>query len=292
MQKFSIKTYIFIFLVALFWASAFVGIRVGLKSYSPDALALLRYLVASVVMIPLYLKSRSVSKSLTQNEIIRIILIGIIGIGIYNIALNYGEITVSSAIASFVVSQVPVFIVLFAIVFLKERVNYIGWFGILISTSGIVLITISKWGGAQFSWGIVYILLAAIAGAIYSILQKPLLRKVNGMELAALAIWSGTAAMLIFLPKLITELPHALTISTFAAVYMGIFPGAVAYAAWSLILTHMPASRAAGYLYVIPILTILLGWLLLNEIPLLLSLSGGIVALLGAVILHCSRKIG
>ncbi|NIS92809.1 MAG: EamA family transporter, partial [Hydrotalea flava] len=56
--------------------------------------------------------------------------------------------------------------------------------------------------------------------------------------------------------------------------------------------THMPASRAAGYLYIIPILTILLGWLLLNEIPLLLSLTGGIIALLGAIILHYSKKIG
>ncbi|NIS92810.1 MAG: EamA family transporter, partial [Hydrotalea flava] len=122
MQKFSIKTYIFIFLVALFWASAFVAIRVGLKSYSPDTLALLRYLVASIVMIPLYLKSRSVNECLTRNEFIRIILVGVIGIGVYNIALNYGEITVSSAIASFIVSQVPVFIVLLAVIFLKERV--------------------------------------------------------------------------------------------------------------------------------------------------------------------------
>lgn len=71
---------------------------------------------------------------------------------------------------------------------------------------------------------------------------------------------------------------------------MGIFPGTLAYAAWSMILARMPASQAAGYLYITPILTTLLGWLFLGEIPLLLALLGGIIALLGAVIIHYNRS--
>ena len=287
-KQFSIAIYIYMLLAALFWASAYVGIRIGLTSYTPDALALLRYLTASVAIIPLYCKYRIPKAQSSYSNIIKALLIGVIGIGIYNLTLNIGELTVMAGTASFIVSQIPVLLIIFAIIFLKERVNIIAWLGIIISTIGISLITLSHKSGVNFDWHIIYVLLATVAAAIYSILQKPLLSKIQPIELAACAIWGGTGAMLIFLPRLITEIPHASINATLAAIYMGIFPGVLSYTAWSMVLSRMPASRAAGYLYIVPVMTLVLGWLLLGEIPVFLSLFGGVAALIGAVILHCS----
>lgn len=286
-----IFTYILTFIAALLWASAFVGIKIGLTSYTPDTLALLRYIVASIAIAPAYLKYRKRHKSITAGEIIKIIPLGLIGIAFYNIALNSGEIQITSAIASFIISQTPILMVLFAIVFLKERINRIAGIGILISFLGVMLIASESAQHVAVGLGMLYVFLAALASAIYAIMQKPLLLKFHGIELTAFAIWSGTLAMMVFLPKLIIELPHANIHATLVAIYMGIFPGALAYAVWSMILARSPASQAIGFLYIIPILTILLSWILLGEIPLFISLLGGFIALFGAVILHYNKQI-
>jgi drug/metabolite transporter (DMT)-like permease len=289
-NKSNYSLYLFTGLAALFWSSAFVGIRIGVQGgYSPYALALLRYFTASLVMIPLYIKYRKTHAKLTKNEIFRIIISGVIGLAAYNITLNYGEITVPSAIASFIISQCPIFMVLLAIIFLNERISLFGWVGIGVSTLGLILIALGQWQETVFTWDIIIIVIAALMGAIYSIIQKPLLTKLHGVEITALAIWSATIAMLVFTPNLIREIPHASKAATLAAIYMGIFPGAIAYALWGMILSRVPASQAAGYLYINPLIATLLGWLLLGEIPLLLSFIGGMIALVGAIILHYNR---
>ncbi len=67
---------------------------------------------------------------------------------------------------------------------------------------------------------------------------------------------------------------------------MGIFPAAVAYVAWSYVLKKLSASKAAITLYALPIVSTLLGFLLLHEQPSLISLVGGGIALCGALVAH------
>jgi drug/metabolite transporter (DMT)-like permease len=271
-------------LVMALWASAFVGIRAGLQGYSPGSLALLRYLVASVCIAFLYFKTSTQRfPTLKISEWLLVLFLGITGIGVYNIALNYGEITVSAGIASFIMSQSPVLSILLAMFFLHERLTKLGWLGVFISFVGITLIFTAEKHNAHITAGIWYVLLALIISGYYSILQKPLLSKLTPIAFITYAIWTGTAAMLIYLPQLLTELPRAPLTATFAAVYNGIFPGAVAYALWSYILGRMPAMRASSYLYLLPLFATLLGWLWLGEVPLWLSVMGGIIALVGAI---------
>ena len=85
------KTKLAVITSILLWASAFVGIRVGLQDYSPEALALLRFIVASICMSIVYF--RLPKRSETQLiDVIKMMGLGFIGIGVYNIALNYGEL--------------------------------------------------------------------------------------------------------------------------------------------------------------------------------------------------------
>lgn len=288
MKKLFTNIYFLLFIALVFWASAFVGIRIGLSSYSPGALALFRFMIASLFLLPIFCKYYR-NNHLAIKDTLRIMLIGIIGIGIYNISLNYGEITTTSSIASFIMSQAPVFIILMAVFFLKEKLNLLGWIAVAISFLGVSLIILSKWNSLQIDKGIFYVLLTALTGALYTILQKPLLRKINSLELVIFFIWSGTLIMMVFLPQLLHEIPKATMLSTTTVIYMGVFPGAISYIIWSKVLTKMDASQAAGYLYIVPILTTLMGFIR-GEMPLFLSLLGGVVALLGAILLHYSKK--
>lgn len=262
------------------WASAFVGIRAGLQGYSPGVLALLRFTIASLCILFVYLRLPPREK-IKRRDAVGLLLLGAVTLGGYQVALNYGEQTVSSCIASFVISQSPIITTFIAIFFLRERLNGLGVLGMTISFLGVALILLGKNGQFNLDQGFFYVCLAALANSIYSVLQKPFLKKYHVIDVTAYLIWGSILPMLVFLPNLSHELVQASWTATFSAIYLGIFPGVIAYLGWSYVLAKMPASRAANFMYFMPVVATLLGWVWLGEMPPLLSLFGGIVALLG-----------
>ena len=268
-----------------FWSSAFIGIRVGLQGYSPGSLALLRYLTAAIAVIPVYFSLKNRTKVCPQDWFL-FFLAGASGFTVYNIALNHGEVTVPAGIASFIVGLIPVFTTLLAIVFLKERMRAGAVLGIVISFIGIVFIAIGEHGGVRFDMGVVYSLIAALSASIYAIVQKLLLKRYQPLQVGAIAIWIGTLLLLFYTPTLYREVQIAPLPASISGIYMGIFPGVIAYSAWSYALSRIPASQASTAIYTMPIVTTVMGYLSLGEVPAIYSLIGGVIALCGAVVVH------
>lgn len=267
----------------LLWASAFIGIKVALVSYSPGPLALLRFLVASVCMVVLYLR-QSKEPKMPWSDCIVLMSVGMAGIGVYNICLNYGEITVSAGVASFIIGLMPVMTVLFCVFFLKERINNGTWVGVLLSLIGLLVLAASEGGQQGITQGILFILISSLVGAIQTIVKKRFLKKYSSIRVISWVIWGGTTLLLIYTPNLMLELPNASMQSTAVVIYMGIFPAAVAYSAWTYVLKKIPAAKASISLYSLPFASTILGVIFLGEQPSVISLTGGAIALLGAVI--------
>ncbi len=270
-----------------FWASAFVAIRYSLASYHPGSLALLRYLVASVVMVFFYRANRHKHTPLCWRDLPMIIFAGLCGIGFYNLLLNYSELDISASVASFIVAQMPVLTTLFALFFLKEQSRPAIWFGMLFSVVGTSLIALSQQQGfSAYHLGALLSLGATFSATLYNIFQKPLLRTYNPVQLTCYAIWVGTAFLLFYLPETIVDVQHAPWQQTLSVVYLGVFPAALGYMIWTYALSLMTASRAVSVLYLSPILATLLGWWLLAELPSGVELLGGLIALLGAYVVN------
>jgi len=288
------RTWLAIAALLLLWASAFAGIRAGMRlspsgavgvdGYGPGELALLRFGTASMVLA-LYAFAKRMRLP-ERSELPLIGLTGFLGISVYHVALNFGEVTVQAGAASLLISAAPVFTALLSVAVLKERLTMLGWLGILLAFAGVALIALSGGRGLHFTPGALLILLAATVAAIYSILSKKLLRRHAALAFTCYSIWAGTLPLLVFLPGLLRRLPVAAPQATFAVIYLGIFPAAIAYVLWNYALARMPASLLSSFLYLSPVLASLIAWLWLGEVPALLTLVGGAIAILGVILVQ------
>lgn len=277
----SLKVQLAMSLTLLFWASAFVGIRIGLVSYSPGSLALLRFIIASFTTAIIFYRLPK-GLPMTWSTRFQIALIGVGAIGVYNYCLNLGELTVPAGIASFVIGLMPVITIFLSVLFLHEKLGFYAWLGIALSFIGLLLMLIEGDGKVTLDMGIVYIFIAAVMGALYSLFQKPFLKHFHPVAITAWVMWGGTFVLLWFTPGLVNEFQKASYLSTLAIVYLGIFPGAIAYVLWTYVLMHYTVSKASFYLYSMPILSTLLGAIFLKEYPGLFEFFGGFLSLTGA----------
>ena len=272
------------------WASAYAGIRAGLRAYSPGQLAVFRFLTASLVLA-VYAGLAHFRRP-AMRDLPGLIGIGILGVSFYNLALNYGETRVVAGAASLLIASVPIWTALLAKFFLHERLTALGWLGVFVSFTGVALIASGEGQGIRLSPQALFILAAALSSAIYMVVLKQYQDRYNALEFTAYTIWFGTLFMLPFGGGLGHAIRAATMPSTLAVIYLGIFPGALAYVAWAYVLSHGPAGRTASYLFVNPVLAIFIAWIWLGEVPRRLSLVGGAIALAGVVMVNLWGRVG
>jgi drug/metabolite transporter (DMT)-like permease len=283
------KLIFFTFIALLAWASAFAVIRAAANVYSPGAMALLRFLVASGVLA--LVAPRFGVHVPDKRDWPGLLAMGFGGIFTYHVALNWGEHTVTAGSAAFLVNISPIFVTMFVAIFLHEKVAALRWMGIATCFCGVGFISAGEHGGlgGVLAPGSLLIILAALGASSYMILAKKYLRKYRTFEVTCYCIWGATVLLLGFMPLLIRELPAAPLSATLGVVYMGVAPGALSYAIWSQVLQRLPASSAASLLYLVPIFSVALAWIILRETPSALSLLGGTLVLLGVVAVNWRR---
>lgn len=263
------------------WASAFVGIRHLAHDFSAGALSFGRLAAGALALAPVALAQGLPRPS--RRQWVSIATIGVLWFGIYNLSLNAGEQRVDAGTASMLLQVSPVLIAVLAAAFLGERFTAQLAAGLALAFSGVVVIGLSTSGGENTGdlLGVVLCLVPAAAYSISVILQKPLVAELSAVHVTWLACTVGVVTCLPWAGRLVSEVGDAPVSSTLWLVYLGVFPTAIAFTTYAYALRHMTASALGVTTYLVPPLTIVLGLVLLDEVPPVVAYVGGVLALLG-----------
>lgn len=278
------KVHLYALCTVFVWASGFALTKVALAGFSANAIGLLRYAVASLVLLPLMAVKKV--KPPARRDMPWFLLAGAMGFFLYMIAFNKGLETLSSATSSLLIAAAPILTALLARFLLKEGIRPLGWLSSFVSFGGVFLLFF--WGGRlAVGPGMVWTLLAAGLISGYNLLQRKLTRRYPPLQATAYSIFSGALLLLVFLPETVSQLSAAPTGPLLAAVFMGVFPSAVGYVCWSKALSLAEnTGTVTNYMFLTPFLATLLGFLLIGEVPHWSTLLGGAVILGGLLLFH------
>jgi drug/metabolite transporter (DMT)-like permease len=273
----------------LAWASAFVVIRGVGDELDPGPLALGRLLLGGIALGVTFALGGTWVRPTTR-EWALILFCGLAWFAAYNVSLNAAEQRVDAGTTAMLVNIGPILIAVGAALVLGEGFPRRLLAGALVACAGAVLIGIATTGGGSGGSGgadpvgILLCLLAAVTYAAGVIAQKPVLRRLPALQVTWLACVIAAVACLPYLPSLGRELGDAGPGSIAGLVYLGLVPTALAFSTWAYALARTDAGRLGVSTYLVPPLTILLGWALLGETPAGLAVVGGLVCLTGVAI--------
>jgi drug/metabolite transporter (DMT)-like permease len=282
------STAIAVVITVVAWASAFPAIRAGLAAFGPAELGAIRFAIAAVPSAIFLALTRPGLPS--WSEAWRFAFGGVVFVALYTILLNFGELTVSAGPASFIINVNPILTAFMAMLMLGERFSLLAWVGTFISFVGIGLIALGEGEGLRIDQGALLILGAALCTASASIVQKPLFARHKPLTVSAWNMVIGALALSPFLPSGLEQAALASAEGLGAAIYLGTVPSLVAYGSWAVALSRLPASRASNFLFCVPPVATLIGYVWLGEVPGVASIVGGLLALGGVAIVNLKRQ--
>jgi len=276
-------TYLSAMLATLLWASAFPATRYALQYYSPVSLMVMRFTAASVTLILAGMINKISLPKLKDLPLFA--ASGLSGVFLYSYLFNTGSVSVPAGVSSFIIASSPIFTLLLTRVFLKEIVKPICWVGVLISFIGLAAVTLTQATEFVFDIGVFLVICAALSSGTYSTVMRVLTQKYTALEATTYTIIAGTLGTLLFLPTAIREIPDSNLTVNLIVIFMGVFPAAVAYLAWSYALSKArKTAHVTVFSYLIPFISALIAYVWLRETLTIYVLLGGIVIIAGMVL--------
>ncbi len=266
------------------WASAFVGIRHLGASVPPGPLSLVR--LAVMLLALLVLMRGRISRLPSRTEWTLILVGGASWFGIYNLTLNEAERRIDAGTAALVVQVGPILVGLLAVSFLGERLTRWMVLGMAIGFGGVVLIARGQAGHSEGDVvGVMLALVAALTFAVGVLTQRRLLVTMRPVELT---FWYALVGLVVCLPwsaQTVSVLSGASANTWWWLLYLGVFPSAIAFSTWAYALSHAPnAGTFAQSTFLVPFITTLMAWLMLDEVPPLAAFVGGALCIAGVLV--------
>ncbi|MBV6738651.1 DMT family transporter [Priestia megaterium] len=258
---------IYLALASSIWGGMYVVVKVVVAIIPPLELVWIRYVIAILALVIIGLIKRQ-SWRISKRHIPLIVTIGVIGNAISIVTQEYGTMLSSAQMGAIITSSTPAFMVVFARIILKEKLNFTKGISVCLATIGVLLIVGNGHINMSSQLGGISLLMAALTWALMSILIK---RVPSSYSPVVVTTYSILVAILVLTPFVYKGLGE-IHISKLAdptigggLLYLGIVSTALAFILWNRGLQLLNASSGGLFFFFQPLVGTLLGWLLLGE---------------------------
>lgn len=266
------------------WGMNFVIIKAGLQDMPPMLMGALRFLLAAVPAIffisrPAIPLRWMIAYGLT------------ISLGQFAFLFYAMSVGMPAGLASVVLQSQAFFTLMFAMLFLGERMRGFNLLGLLVAAGGLTLIGMQV-DRVMTLAGFVLTLCAAASWALGNVVN----RRMGKVDLLGLVVWGSLVPPLPFLGlSLWLEGPDAIGAALrgidlpmiFILLYLAYGATLVGYSLWGRLLSRYPASQVAPFSLLVPVVGLSSAALLAGERFGTLQLAGALLVMLGILINVC-----
>ena len=285
--------YAALFVLGLIWGSSFLFIKIAVVDLGPRALVFGRSSAAAAALAVFFaVRARSPLTAAHRQRLPSYLAMALLNGVIPWLGIAFGELAVSSGLASIFNATTPLWTALLAWSLTPtERPRPVNYLGVLVGFGGTVLLILPRLqgGGARATLiGSASVLLAALSYAVAALYQRRRLRDVDPFDAA---FWQMALMALVMLPVAIPgiESVHLSWAALIAVLAMGIGASCVGIVLYYWLLNRLGAAGASSVNYLLPATALLWGVLFLHETVTPLMLGGAAIILCGVLLTSVGR---
>ncbi len=290
------KTKVYIYFAALlamiFWGMSFIWTSIVFEYYPPITTIFLRLLISAAFLFIILLVSSHLQK-IRREHMLLLLASAIFNPFFYFLGENYGLKFSTASISAVVIATIPVFTPIAAWLMIREKVSWLNIAGIMISFFGILVMLINP----DFSFttepkGILLLFMAVVSAVIYSVLLQKLTVHYNPVSIIA---WQNLLGAVFFLPLfLLMDLGEFVAVvpdsRLLAALFsLAIFASSLAYILFATTIKHIGVNRANVYSNLIPVITAIASYHILDEIFTRSKIAGIVIVIFGVIVTQINK---
>lgn len=280
-------TYIKALFAVTVWGASFVATKISLQYVAPSTVVWLRFTMGVVILGLAVILNKQFSPPQGRDWGYFAIL-GFLGITFHQWLQSTGLLTAQATTTAWIITSTPIFIALLGFTILRERLAWYQVAGIILATFGVLLV-VSKGNLASLTAGRFgtpgdfLVLISAINWAVFSTISRPGLKKhpATLMMFYVMSFGWVFTSILFFAGSGINQIPSIPWDGWIAITFLGVFCSGIAYIFWYDVLKGLPVAQTGAFLYLEPIITLIVAALVIREAILLASIIGGITILVG-----------
>ena len=267
------KYYIFLLLTVFFWSGNFIFGRYISGSIEPTELSFYRWFFVLVLLFPyLIIRYKNILKVLKKSYI-SLLVFGTLGIATFNTFLYYGLQTTTATNALLINSSIPMIIIVLSAFILKTKITKVQSLGIVFSTLGVIYLILKgnfeTLYTLEFTNGDLWVLLACVNWALYSVLLKFKPKDLNSLEFLSITVFIGV--VLLYCAFLIQGYSFSLSFMEnsdvlYSLIYMVIFPSILSFYFWNTASVEVGVGKAGQFTHLMPIFGAILAYIVLDEV--------------------------
>ena len=288
---------VFAILATIIWSGNFVVARGVINQIPPFSLAFYRWLTASLIIFPLAVRKFQTEKTIVIKNWKYFFWVSLTGITFFNTLIYIaGHYASAINLALIGTTSSPVFAVVLAAIFLKDKIKPLRIFGMVICISGIIILlsggSLQRLINFHFSTGDLWVLAAALTFAIYNTLVRKKPAGISAVNFLFVVFSFGT---LLLLPFFTWEVLNTDSIAwdwnlVFIIIYLGIGASVNCYLLWNGAIARLGSPRTALFGNLIPIFSTLEAVWILNEEITLIHIISGLLVVTGLIIANLRKS--